>query len=302
MSYEKVTVESSSMTYENLIYDKGNDRILRLTLNRPEKLNALNTPLMNEIKAAIEEGEQDQDIRVIIIKGAGRAFSAGYDLTRPAEGEASTPLPIELHNKYHIKRNHEVWFTIWNCLKPVIAQVHGYCLAGGSELAFMCDLTIMAEDARTGYPPVRSFSTPDTLFHPWLGGIKMAKRLLFTGDTISGEEAAACGMATMAVPADKLEEETESIAKRIALISTDLISLTKGAINHSYEIMGFRTALEYAAKIHDLSHTLPSAKTFARTRSEKGLKAALVERDEQFGDLRTSEDAKKARQLRGEEK
>ena len=301
MSYEKVTVETGKMTYENLIYDKGDDRILRITLNRPEKLNALNTPLMTELKGAIEEAERDEDIRVIIIKGAGRAFSAGYDLTPPAGGEAAKPLPIELHNKYHIKRNHDVWFTIWNCLKPVIAQVHGYCLAGASELAFMCDLTIMAEDAQTGYPPVRSFSTPDTLFHPWLGGIKMAKRLLFTGDTISGKEAAACGMATMAVPAGRLEEETESIARRISLISTDLISLTKGAINHSYEIMGFRTALEYAAKIHDLSHTVPSAQTFIHTRNDKGLKAALVERDEKFGDLRTSEAAKKGRTERGEE-
>jgi len=300
MSYEKITVEASSMNYENLIYEKKEDKILRLTLNRPEKLNALNTPLMNELKAALEEAERDEEIRVIIIKGAGRAFSAGYDLTPPAEGEEPAKLPIELANKYHIKRNHDVWFTIWNLLKPVIAQVHGYCLAGASELAFMCDLTIMAEDARTGYPPVRSFSTPDTLFHPWIGGIKMAKRLLFTGDTITGKEAAACGMATMAVPADKLEEETESIAKRISLVSTDLISLTKGAINHSFELMGFRAALEYAAKIHDLSHTVPSAQTFIKTRNEKGLKAALMERDEKFGDLRTSEEAQEGRQERGE--
>jgi enoyl-CoA hydratase len=295
MSYEKVTIDSTTMEYENLVYEKREDRIVRLTLNRPEKLNALNTPLMNEIKGALEAAERDEDVRVIIIKGAGRAFSAGYDLTPPAKGEEPAKLPTELANKYHIKRNHDVWFTIWNLLKPVIAQVHGYCLAGASELAFMCDLTIMAEDAQTGYPPVRSFSTPDTLFHPWMGGIKMAKRMLFTGDTISGKEAAACGMATMAVPADKLEEETEAIAKRIALISTDLISLTKGAINHSFELMGFRAALEYAAKIHDLSHTVPSAQGFMKTRSEKGLKAALVERDEKFGDLRTTEKAKKAR-------
>ena len=139
MSYEKVTIDSTTMEYENLIYEKGGDRILRLTLNRPEKLNALNTPLMNEIKAALEQAERDEDIRVIIIKGAGRAFSAGYDLTPPAKGEEPAKLPIELANKYHIKRNHDVWFTIWNLLKPVIAQVHGYCLAGASELAFMCD-------------------------------------------------------------------------------------------------------------------------------------------------------------------
>ena len=295
MSYEKVSIDARTMEFENLIYDKGDDRIVRLTLNRPEKLNALNTPLMNEIKAALEQAERYEDVRVIIITGAGRAFRAGYDLTPPAGGEGPARLPIELANKYHIKRNHDVWFTIWNLLKPVIAQVHGYCLAGASELAFMCDLTIMAEDAQTGYPPVRSFSTPDTLFHPWMGGIKMAKRMLFTGDAISGKEAAACGMATMAVPAEKLEEETEAIAKRIALIPTDLISLTKGAINHSFELQGFRAALEYAARIHDLSHTMPSAQGFMKTRGEKGLKAALVERDEKFGDLRTSESAKKAR-------
>jgi enoyl-CoA hydratase len=224
--------EGGNVNYQNLIYDKDN-RIVRLTLNRPEKMNALNTPLMNELKSALEEAERDQDVRVIIIKGAGRTFSAGYDLTPPAPGQEPAPLPIELQNKYHIGRNHGVWFTIWNLLKPVIAQVHGYCLAGASELAFMCDITIMAEDAVTGYPPVRSFSTPDTLFHPWLGGMKKAKLMLFTGDTITGKEAAECGMASMAVPADKLEEVTNQIAARVALIPTDLISLIKGAINHT---------------------------------------------------------------------
>jgi len=287
------------MEYKNLLYEKT-EAIVRLTLNRPEKLNALSTALIRELQAALEAAERDTAVRVIIIKGAGRAFSAGYDLTPSAE-EKGEPLPIELANKYHIKVKHDCWFTIWNLLKPVIAQVHGYCLAGASELAFMCDLTIMAEDAQTGYPPVRSFSTPDTLFHPWFAGIKMAKRMLFTGDTINGKEAVACGMATLAVPAEELEEEVNRIAERIALIPTDLISLTKAAVNQSYEIMGFRTAIEQAAKIHDLSHTVPSVRRFFDTLREKGLRAALDDRDRKFGDLRTSEAARAERRERGEE-
>lgn len=285
------------MKYENLIYEKD-ERIVRLTLNRPDKMNALSTPLMSELKAGLEEAERDPEVRVVIIKGAGRAFSAGYDLTPPPPGQ-EPPLPPELAAKYHIKRNHDVWFTIWNLLKPVIAQVHGYCLAGASELAFMCDITIMAEDALTGYPPVRSFSTPDTLYHPWLMGMKKAKLMLFTGDSITGKEAAAIGLATLAVPAERLEEETNRIAQRVALIPTDLISLTKAAINHTYELMGFRAALEYAAKIHDYSHTMPSTREFGRITREKGLKAALDWRDTKFGDLRTSEKAREGRQPRG---
>jgi len=283
------------MQYKDLIYEKDG-RIVRLILNRPDKLNALGASLLAELKSALERAEEDEDARVIIIKGAGRAFSAGYDLTPAPSGHQPAKLSPHLARKHHVRRNQDVWFTIWNLAKPVIAQVHGYCLAGGSELAFMCDITIMAEDALTGYPPVRNLSTPDTVFHPWLAGMKQAKLMLFTGDSITGKRAAEIGMATMAVPADRLEEETNKLAERIALIPTDLVSLSKVAVNHSYDLMGFRTAIEHAGVIHDHAHSMPSTQEFKRMTQEKGLKAALDHRDTKFGDLRTTDEARKRRE------
>ena len=268
------------MEYQNIIYSVD-DRIATIVLNRPEKMNALSLALRKELQDALVRAEHDTSVRVVIIKGAGRTFSAGYDLT-DVENPAGTP--VEIADKDHIASRLGVWFTIWNLLKPVIAQVHGYALAGGSELAFICDVTIMAENALTGYPPVRSFSTPDLLYHPWLAGMKQAKLLLFTGDAITGKEAQRIGLATLAVPEDMLESETLRIAKRIANIPTDIVSLSKAAVNRTYETMGFTAAIDWATKLHDLSHTTESMAKWKLSMREKGLSETLRLRDEPFGD------------------
>ena len=276
------------MNYENILYETS-DRICRIILNRPEKMNALSWNLRQEILDALKVAERDDTIRVIIIKGAGRCFSSGYDLTpedpspnMPEDGYVSPRL--DWITSQYPRNLIASWWTIWDLLKPVIAQIHGYCLAGGSELASMCDLRIVAEDAVIGYPPARNLSVGDVMYHPWLMGMSKAKEFLFTGDPMSGKEGVTFGWANQAYPVDELEEETEKLARRIALIDTDLICFNKRAVNRAYEIMGMRAAMDSAADHTILCSFRESADEFMRTAREKGLKAALEQRDGAFGD------------------
>ena len=151
--------------YQNILYEKDpeDNRLVRITLNQPERMNALSYDMLMDLRHALITAERDQEVKVIVIKGAGRTFGAGYDLgARPHYTEGISHMTAQAD---HIKYYHQdVWFTIWNLQKPVIAQVHGYALAGASELAVMCDITIMADDAVIGYPPARAMSSPDTFY------------------------------------------------------------------------------------------------------------------------------------------
>ena len=271
--------------YQNILYEKDpeDNRLARITLNQPERMNALSYDMLMDIRHALIQAERDTEVKIIIIKGAGRTFGTGYDLgTRPHFTEGITPL---MADEDHIRYYHQgVWFTIWNLHKPVIAQVHGYALAGASELAMMCDITIIADDAVTGYPPARTFSVPDTFYWPWLCGLKKAKYLSMSGSPITGKEAAEIGLATMSVPADKLEETVTLVAKRMVMIPSELLSLNKFACNKSMEIMGMRVAMEFTGKLHDYSHTFDATNEFFQISKEKGLRAALEWRDSKFGD------------------
>ncbi|MBI2305031.1 MAG: enoyl-CoA hydratase/isomerase family protein [Chloroflexi bacterium] len=284
------------MSYQNIIYQKE-ESLVRIILNRPEKLNALSYALRQELVSALKEAERDDAVRVIILKGAGRAFSAGYDLTpaqpspnRPPQGYYIAPRLDRVSGQYHFDIIKTYW-VIWDLLKPVIAQIHGYCLAGATELTSMCDIRFVAEDAQVGYPPVRNLAFGNVLYAPWLMGITKAKEYMFTGDSMSGHEAHRVGWATRVYPADQLEEETEKFARRMALIETDLIMMTKRAINRTFEIMGFRTALDVAADLSALTGFRPSGGEFGKAIQEKGLKGALEARDGAFADYRTSKSA-----------
>ena len=273
--------------YQNIIYKKDpeDSRIVRITLNRPEEMNALSYPMLMDLRHALISAERDPEVKVPIIKGAGRAFSTGYDLEASYDLEGISPLTAKQdHIKYY---HHDVWFTIWNLQKPVIAQVHGYAMAGASELMAWSDITIIADDAVTGYPPARAFSVPDSIYWPWLCGLKKAKYLCMTGDPVTGKEAAEIGLATMSVPAEKLEETVTMVAKRLAMIPSELLFLNKFACNKSMEIMGMRTAIEFNGQLHDYSHTYPALQEFGKISREKGLRTALEWRDNKFGnDLR----------------
>jgi enoyl-CoA hydratase len=203
--------------------------VRRITLNRPEKRNALNHALRGGIIQALQQADEDPDIRVMIVRGAGKCFSAGYDL---GGGNVGQELPWftpsgEGHWPRHVTQG---WMCIWELSKPVIAQVHGYCLAGGSELATCCDLVYMADDAQMGYPAVR-FAVPDVHFHVWFVGMRKAMEMMLTGDSISGVEAARLGWANASFPVEGLEQKVLDLAQRIATVPPDLVQLNKRVVH-----------------------------------------------------------------------
>ena len=214
-----------------LLSDEPLPGVRRLTLNRPEKRNALNNELRGAILEGLQRADADPAIKVSILRGAGPCFSSGYDLS--ADNSVDQPFYSPGGPGQWARHVVESWFKIWDLGKPVVAQVHGYCLAGGSELAACCDLVYVAEDAQIGYPPTRLMSPPDNQFHPWLMGMRTAMEMLLTGDAISGTEAAAKGFANRAVPAAELEATVLAIAERFALVPTELSQINKRAVHRA---------------------------------------------------------------------
>jgi enoyl-CoA hydratase len=269
---------------ELLLIDDPAPGVRRLTLNRADKRNALNNALRGALFAALEAFDRDPDARVAIVRGAGTCFSAGYDLA--SNNAAEMPYATAMGDGFWPRHVVEGWFRIWDLAKPVIAQVHGWCLAGGSELAAACDLVYVAEDAQIGYPPVRLMSPPDMQFHPWLAGMRHAMELMLTGDSISGAEAARIGLATRAYPAAELEPAALAIAGRIAQVPSDLQQLNKRSVHRAMEIMGMRAAIRAGTEIQALGFHQHSSRAY-RKKLAGGLKQALDERDAPFGDYRT---------------
>ncbi len=270
-----------------ILHDDPRPHVRRLTLNRPEKRNALSNHLRGELFAALEAADRERDIRVIILRGAGTCFSAGYDLSAES-GRQAQGLPFHTAVGAGEWPRHVVegCFRIWDLAKPVIAQVHGWCLAGGSELATAADLVYVAEDAQIGYPPVRMMSPPDNQFHPWLCGLRPAMEMMLTGDAISGIEAVRVGFANRAFPADRLDDEVLAIAERVAKIPTDVQQMNKRSVHRAMEIMGLRAAIRAGTEIQALAMTTQSSReTFAKFRD--GVRKGLDARDTAFGDYRT---------------
>ena len=264
--------------------------VRRVTLNRPEKRNALNHDLRGGILRALEEADADPEVRVMIVRGAGKAFSAGYDLGGGNEG---MELPWYTPGGEGAWPRHvtQGWMRIWELSKPVIAQVHGYCLAGGSELATCCDLVYMADDAQMGYPAVR-FGVPDNHFHAWFIGMRKAMEMMITGDSLSGIECTRLGWANDSFPAEELEERVLAVAQRVASVPPDVCALNKRVVHRQMEIMGLHTGIRAGSELCALgTHTQSMAEFIAKSR-EKGLTATLQERDKPFGDYRTTEDGK----------
>jgi len=276
------------MTSPILIVDDPAPFVRRLTLNRPDKRNALSNALRGEIFAGLEAADRDAGVRVTIIRGAGTCFSAGYDLSR--EG-ATQPLPYDSAAGAGQWARHVVegCFRIWDLAKPVIAQVHGWCLAGGSELATACDLVYVADDARIGYPPVRMMSPPDNQFHAWLCGLRPAMEMMLTGDAIDGVRAVEVGFANRAFPSARLEEEVLAMAARVAQIPTDVQQMNKRSVHRAMEIMGLRAAIRAGTEIQALALTTESSRaTFGKFR--EGVREGLDARDTAFGDYRTKKE------------
>ncbi|MGK2947968.1 MAG: enoyl-CoA hydratase-related protein [Acidimicrobiales bacterium] len=270
-----------------VIVDEPAPHVRRITLNRPEKRNALNHPLRGQLIAALHAADLDPDVRVMIVRGAGSSFSAGYDLGGGNEGHEYPHFtsPGEGQWPRHVT---ETWMGIWDLSKPVIAQVHGYCLAGGSELATGCDLVYVAHDAKMGYPAVR-FGVPDMQFHAWFLGMRRAMEMMVTGDSISGDEAVQLGWANRAFPAEELDDEVVAVAQRIAQLPPDIVALNKRTVHRAMDIMGIRQSIRSGTELCSLGTKQESFQEFITGMREKGLTKALQERDEPFGDYRTVE-------------
>jgi len=273
-------------SYELIIVDDPAPTVRRITMNRPDKRNALNYTLRGEIIQALQAADRDPDVHVSIVRGAGTCFSAGYDLGGGNEGQ-DMPWFTAAGDGQWPRHVTEGWMGIWDLAKPVIAQVHGYCLAGGSELATGCDLVYVADDAKMGYPAVR-FGVPDMQFHAWFLGMRAAMEMMVTGDSISGTEAVRLGWANRAFPEAELDERVVEIARRIALVPPDIAQLNKRTVHRAMEIMGLRTAIRSGTEICALGIEQESFKKFVDEELPKGLTAALQKRDEPFGDYRTS--------------
>ncbi len=271
---------------EHIIVDQPLTGVSRITLNRPESRNALNNVLRGELYGTLEANDRDDDVRVTIIRGAGKAFCAGYDLK--ANNAADQPFHTAPGDGNWARHVVDGFFRVWDLAKPVIAQVHGYCLAGGTELATSCDLVYVAEDAQIGYPVVRSMSPPDNQFFPWLLGLRDAMEMMLTGSAISGTEAARNGFANRAYPEAELEAAVLSMAEKIAKVPADIQQINKRAVHRQMDAMGIRAALRAGTEIQALA--FHSASTRAHFKElAAGLTGALSKRDGEFGDYRTKE-------------
>ena len=260
--------------------------VRRLTLNRPTKRNALSYALRAQLFELLREADADPAINVVIIRGAGPSFSAGYDLAQ--DKSETPPWPISTADGAWARHVLTGWFEMMDMATPIIAQVHGFCLAGGTELATACDLVYVAHDAQVGYPPVRSMSSPDMAWHAWMLGMRRAMEAMLTGDSMTGDEAVASGFANRAFPADKLDAEVLAIAERVAKVPADLQALNKRVVHRAMEAMGMRDGMRATADINALGfHQRASKEYFAKFAG--GVTQALDARDSSFGDYRTGE-------------
>ncbi|MDH4147735.1 MAG: crotonase/enoyl-CoA hydratase family protein, partial [Acidimicrobiia bacterium] len=263
------------MEFEFITYEVRNGTA-HITLNRPEKLNALSNALLQELHDALWEADDDVEVHCAVIKGAGRAFCAGYDLAaapRPTERDGRTYRSNRRFDDdaWQLERTQRLRMVLFDMHKPTIAQVHGYCLAGGTDIATLCDMLICAADARFAFPPARDLGALPTQMWLYHVGPQWAKRLLLTGDSITGAEAAQIGLALKAVPSEHLEAEVNQLADRLALIDYDLLAANKRIVNVGLELMGARTLQRLACENDARGHLTPSAGEFRRSVKEKGL-------------------------------
>jgi enoyl-CoA hydratase len=271
------------------------DRIARITLNRPEKRNALSPEMLSALYGALMEADDLQAVNVIILQGAGTDFCAGYDLAgvyaqQDVEREDPSLYRQSVHSLdddcWRLERTQDLTGLIFKMHKPVIAKVHGNCLAGGTDLALMCDMVVAAEDARIGFPATRANGSPPHQMWIYHCGPQWTKRLLMTGDCVWGRDAATIGLVLDAVPANRLDAEVDEIARRMSLVDAELLSAQKRIVNLAMELQGAGTLQRLAGETDAKAHLAqgPRRTRFKADMAALGLKQALKNRDEPFGD------------------
>jgi enoyl-CoA hydratase len=261
---DRDTTDRDTSGYELILIDEPAPTVRRITLNRPEKRNAISTPLRNELLHALREHDHDADVRITIVRGAGPCFSSFY--SAPGDGQWA-------------RQANDTWFSIWDLAKPVIAQIHGYAMAGGTELASACDLVYVAEDARISYPVVRVASPPDWQYHTVLLGMRRAMELMLTGDPISGTEAAAIGFANRAFAPESLEAEVLRIAVRIAGVPSELTQINKRVVHRQMDVWGARAAIRAGQELQALAGHTQAALAFRENALASVKKAAAEQRE-----------------------
>lgn len=293
--------------FDEIIYEVENGRA-RITLNRPDKLNALTLKMQAEMSEALWQADNDRAVHCVILKGAGRGFSAGYDLS----GSGAVPvsrLDSDTANKrgarsvdddiWQLERAQRYRMAIFDMHKPVIAQIHGPCVAGGTDIALLCDMVIIADDATVSFPAGRNLGALPNQMWLYNVGPQWTKRLMLTGDSITGAEAAQLGFAMKSVPADMLEAEVEGLADRMALIDADILAANKRAVNLGLELMGARTMQRLAVENDVRGHQAASAHAFVKHVGDVGLRQALRDRDDPFGDGRARVNGPERRDAEG---
>jgi enoyl-CoA hydratase len=266
-----------------VLYERDG-RIARITLNRPEVMNAIDNELPAELEAAVERANADDNTHVIVLAGAGKAFCAGYDLSYYAQATgtnaATQKMPWDPMKDYaFMMKNTERFMSLFRSHRPVICKVHGYAVAGGSDIALCCDLVMMAEDAQIGYMPARVWGCPTTAMWVYRLGPERAKRMLLTGDKIDGCEAERIGLVLKAVPAEALDEEVEKLAERIASVPVNQLMMQKLMINQALENMGLRSTQMLATIFDGITRHSPEGLAFKHRAEAVGWKQAVNERD-----------------------
>jgi enoyl-CoA hydratase len=276
----------SEVPFKHLTYETDG-RIATITLNRPERLNAIARGMPQEIREAIEQANDDNAVHVIVLTGAGRSFCAGYDLVDFAEhksasagGQDTAKGPWDpMVDFAMMHRNTQDFMSLWRSHKPTIAKVRGHAVAGGSDIALCCDLVVMAEDAKIGYPPARVWGIPTPAMWVYRLGAERAKRMLLTGDLITGREAAAMGLVLEAVPESELNARVVALATRIAAVPKNQLMMVKLTVNQAIESQGLTQTQMFATIFDGIARHSPEGAWFKRLAEEQGFKEAVRQRD-----------------------
>ena len=288
----------TNLTFENITYEVEKGRA-RITLNRPEKRNALSIELVEELRDALWEADDDKSVHCVILKGEGPSFCAGYDLTANRhiadDGVQRRKGTGMDDDTWRIERFQRSLRTLTEMHKPSIAQIHGHCYAGGTDLALYCDMLICADNASIGYSALRNMGAAPNQMWLYHCGPQWTKRLLLTGDTLSGEDAAKIGLVLKSVPEEYLEQEVEGLADRLSWIDPEMLSTNKRIINVGMELMGSTVLQRLAAENDARAHTTKAARDVFKQIGTEGLRAALRDRDAPFGDSRARVDGPELR-------
>ena len=273
------------MGERDLVLYRREGRVARLTLNRPARLNAITSRTLLALEAAVNRANEDDEVRVIVLEGAGRAFCSGYDLEEfpeaPGAGVAVQEMPWDPMQDYRLMMGFTRNFmSLHRFPKPTVCRVHGHAVAGGSDIALCCDLVVMAEDARIGYPAARVWGCPTTAMWVYRLGPEKAKRMLLTGDTVSGKEAAAMGLVLEAVPdEEKLDDSVDAVAARIAGVPRVQSTMHKLMINQALESMGLFQTQMIATLFDVMARHSPAGVAWKQRAEEVGNRQAIRERD-----------------------